>query len=61
MKLGMKFTFTMIIEEKNRKYIARTKTSKNQYKDKLQNIKCKVDNGMRRLWLSRCFELIDYE
>jgi hypothetical protein len=35
----------MIIEEKNRKYIARTKTSKNQYKNKLQNIRWRVDNG----------------
>ncbi len=35
----------MIIEKKRRKYIARTKTSKSQYKNKLQNIKCKVDIG----------------
>jgi hypothetical protein len=51
----------MIIEEKNKKYIARTRTSKNQYKNKLHNIKCKMDNGMRRLWLSWCFELINNE
>jgi hypothetical protein len=56
MKLGMKFYCefeTMIIEEKIKIkkikniyiYIARTKASKNQYKNKLQNIKCKVDVG----------------
>jgi hypothetical protein len=37
----------MTIEEKNIKYIAKTKTSKNKYKNKLQNIKCRVDNGMK--------------